>query len=78
MIGYFINYIMLGVVFAFVVDMATEYARRKGVEVPDSSEWNWETRILAIWIWPIGLIFFLNGFFKSYFNNNNKGNKNER
>ena len=56
--------------------MATEYARSKGIEVPDSSEWNWETRILAMWIWPIGLIFFLNGFFKTYFNN--KNNKDER
>ena len=36
------------------------------------SEWNWETRVLAIWIWPIGLIFFLYGCFKEYFNKNNK------
>ena len=72
----FINYLMIGILFAFIVDMATEYARSKGIEVPDSSEWNWETRILAMWIWPIGLIFFLNGFFKTYFIN--KNNKDER
>ena len=56
-----------------VADIAVTYSPNlKGIEVPDQSEWNWETRVLAICIWPVGLLFFLNGFFKSYFNNNNK------
>tara|TARA_B100000674_G_scaffold379940_1_gene322595 strand:+ start:16 stop:243 length:228 start_codon:yes stop_codon:yes gene_type:complete len=72
MIEAFITYILAGITFTFVVDIASDYARKKGVYVPPESEWNWETRVLAIWIWPIGLIFFLNGFFKEYFNKNNK------
>jgi len=76
MINAFITYMLAGITFTFIVDIATDYARSKGIEVPNESEWNWETRVLAIWIWPIGLIFFLNGFFKTYFNN--KNNKDER
>ncbi len=71
MLGYFINYIMIGVLFSFIVDLASEHARRKGIEIPEQSEWNWQTRILAIWIWPLGMIYFLGGFFREYFNNKN-------
>ena len=75
MVTYFINYIMIGVLFAFIVDMATEYARKKNIEIPKQAEWNWETRIIAIWIWPIGMIFFFGRFFKEIFKNKDKNNK---
>jgi hypothetical protein len=72
MLNFFINYIMIGVLFCFIVDLATEYARRKGIEVPEHTEWNWTTRIMAVWIWPLGLIFFVGGFINTYFNNKNR------
>ncbi len=78
MLGYFINYIMIGVLFSFIVDLTTEYARRKGVHVPEHSEWNWQTRILCIWIWPIGVLYFINGFCREYFKNDKNNKKNER
>jgi hypothetical protein len=78
MLEYFLNYIVIGFVFTFVVDVATDYARKKGIEVPKESEWTMETRLMAVWIWPIGVLFFLHGFFKAYFNNNNNNNKDER
>jgi uncharacterized membrane protein len=76
MLELFINYIVIGFVFTFVVDIASDYAKKKGIEIPKESEWNMETRLMAVWIWPIGVIFFLNGFFKEYFNN--KNNRDER
>ncbi len=66
------TYLLIGVVFTFLVDISTEYARKKGIEVPDNSEWNNDTRLLAILVWPIGLLFFIDGFIKAYFGNNNK------
>ena len=64
MLMHIINYLLLGVMFCFIVDMASDYARRKGVKVPPDAEWNWETRLIAMVIWPLGLIFFLRGYIK--------------
>ena len=69
MVTYFINYILLGVLFIFIVDLASDYAVRKGVKVPDDSDWNWETRIIAVFVWPIGLIFFVRGYIKERYKN---------
>jgi len=64
------TYLLIGVVFTALVDISTEYARRKGIKIPNKSEWNNEIRLLAILIWPIGLLYFINGFIKTYFDNN--------
>ena len=72
-------YLAIGCVFTLVVDWASEHAKNhwkdRGIEIPDDSEWNNESRMIAIVVWPLGILFFLNGFFKTYFNNNNKNNK---
>jgi len=65
-------YLVLGTVFTLIVDLSTEYARKKGIEIPDNGEWNNETRLLAILVWPIGLLFFINGYIKARFGNNDK------
>jgi len=72
-------YLAIGCVFTLIVDWTSEHAKKHwkqhGIEIPDDSEWNNESRMIAIIVWPIGILFFLNGFFKTYFNNNNKNNK---
>ena len=68
-IKYVMYYLFTGVVFSFIVDIASDYARRKGIEVPPESDWNWETRAIAVLVWPLGLIAFLSGYIKERFNN---------
>tara|TARA_R110002050_G_scaffold216956_1_gene353022 strand:+ start:871 stop:1107 length:237 start_codon:yes stop_codon:yes gene_type:complete len=68
-------YLALGCIFTILVDISTEHARKKGIEVPDNDDWNNETRVIAILVWPLGLLFFLDGFIRSYYNKNNKNNK---
>jgi len=65
-----LTYFMIGVVFTLLVDIASDYAKSKGIHVPPESEWNNQTRLMAIFIWPIGLIFFISGYLKAIINNN--------
>jgi len=52
----------MGTLFTMVVDISTWFATKRGVEIPEGTNWNWTTRILAIIIWPIGVIYFIVGF----------------
>jgi len=72
MLEIFIWYLFIGVIFNFIVDISTEYARSKGVKVPDQSNWNWGMRIFTCFIWPIGLISYMNGYYQSRYKNKNK------
>jgi|TARA_R110000824_G_scaffold5206_3_gene24153 hypothetical protein len=67
-----IYYLWLGAMFAMVVDLSTWYARKRGVAVPASAEWSHTTRLLAILIWPIGIISFLAGLITTIIKKNNK------
>ena len=69
MLNFIINYILLGVLFTFIVDMASDYAKSKGVKVPPESEWTIETRLWAMMIWPVGLVYFLGGYIKERYKN---------
>ena len=69
MLKIIIWYLFIGVVFNFIVDMSSEYAKKKGIVIPEGSDWNWSMRLIAMLIWPIGAIFFLNGYIKTRFNN---------
>lgn len=62
MLKIIIWYLFFGVVFNFLVDISTDYAKSKGVKVPPETNWNWSTRIMSAFIWPIGLIFYLKGY----------------
>jgi len=64
MLEYILWYLFLGVIFNLVIDMSTEYARKRAVLIPDQSNWNWRTRIFVMFVWPIGLIWFLSGYIK--------------
>ncbi len=64
---------MIGVVFIIMVDWATNYAKKVGLPVPPKSDFDDSMRILAIVIWPIGLLFFVRGYIQErYFNNKRK------
>jgi hypothetical protein len=70
MIKFILWYLFLGVVFNFIVDMSTEYAKKRGVVVPDSDKnWNWSSRIVAGLIWPIGLVYYLRGYIHERYKN---------
>jgi len=72
MLKFILWYLFLGVVFNAIIDISTEYAKRKGVIVPDSDKnWNLSSRIMAALIWPIGLIYYLRGYIKERYNNKN-------
>ena len=71
MIKFILWYLFLGVIFNLIVDISTEYARSKGVKVPDQSDWNWSSRIMAALIWPIGLVYYLRGYIKERYKNKN-------
>jgi len=62
MLNLILYYLWVGAMFTMVVDISTWYARKKGVEVPETAEWNWQTRIFVMFIWPIGIIYFLIGY----------------
>ena len=70
-------YLALGCIFTLIVDWATEHAKKHWKDLDQSidDDWNDESRMLAILIWPLGLLFFLDGFIRSYYNKNNKNNK---
>ena len=69
MLKIIIWYLFFGVVFNFLVDISTDYAKSKGVKVPPETNWNWSTRIMSGIIWPIGLIFYLKGYINERYNN---------
>ena len=71
MIKFILWYLFLGVIFNLIVDISTEYARSKGVKVPDQSDWNWSSRIMAALIWPIDLVYYLRGYIKERYKNKN-------
>ena len=64
MLEYILWYLFLGVIFNFIIDISTEYAKKRAVLIPDQSKWNWGTRIFICFIWPVGAIWFVGGYIK--------------
>ena len=71
-----VNYLFVGVLFSLVVDISTWLYRRQGLKVPPEAEWDNNTRMVAILIWPIGAIYFLAGVVVSVINKNNNNKNN--
>ena len=63
MLKFTLWYLFIGVVFNLIIDISTAYANRCGIKAPTESHWDWSLRIWSAIIWPIGLIFFLKGYF---------------
>ena len=72
MIKSIITYLFIGVIFTLMVDWSTEYARKKGIPIPSEAEFDNESRLFAIAIWPIGIVYFAYGYFKERLKKNKK------
>jgi len=64
---FIIKYLVLGVVFAVLVDISTWHAERKGIKIPPKAMWGTGERIAAILLWPLGVISFVSGYIKARF-----------
>ena len=65
-----INYIIIGIIFTFIIELILgSKSIQKHPEIKKSLNENWHlgSRIACIFIWPIGIIIFLNSFFKQFF-----------
>ncbi len=69
MLGTFIYYLFFGFIFSLVVDLSTWYYKRQGNKLPEGADWDWNTRTIAILIWPLGVIYFITGFIITIINN---------
>jgi hypothetical protein len=64
-------YLIIGCVFDFICNYLTSSLEKAGLlrERLDNND-----RIITILLWPIGLMFFLDGFIRTYFNNKDDDN----
>ena len=74
MLETFIYYLFYGAIFSLVVDISTWHFKRQGNKLPEGTDWDWNTRAIAILIWPLGVIYFVAGFIITIINNNNNKN----
>jgi len=67
-IEFILWYLVIGCVFDIVVKYLTNSL--ENAELLDRhNDFNNTDRIITILLWPIGLMFFLDGFLRTYFNN---------
>jgi len=70
MLEVFTNYMTIGLVFTFLVELMIDWlVRIEALKSYTKEDWGWSERILCVWIWPIALIVVVNGWFQGYFNN---------
>ena len=67
MIDFIATYLFIGMIFVFAMEWATSHARKKGIPVPPNADFDTESKLIAIAIWPIGLLYFLLGYIKERF-----------
>ena len=66
-----LNYIFVGFIFIFVMDILMSKLKNNDYLTPDIN-WGWVQRLIAVAIWPIALLWFciiflvtfIKGFFK--------------
>ena len=58
------TYLLIGIFFAFLVDLLIDYLKRIGVQ---QRRWSNIERFFCVLIWPFGLIVFLISFIKTIF-----------
>ena len=60
-----LNYLFIGFLFTFLLDIILNtYSDHPKVKY---LEWGLKEKILSVLVWPVGLLVFLNSFFKSLF-----------
>ena len=62
-----LNYIFIGVVFIFMVDMIAVWTRKNPEVQKAMLDFGWKERLISIFIWPIAALVFFNAFYKSRF-----------
>tara|TARA_R110002012_G_scaffold65997_2_gene172810 strand:+ start:78 stop:281 length:204 start_codon:yes stop_codon:yes gene_type:complete len=62
---YIINYLFIGVVFTFLVDLFFNIAQNNPKVKEASEDWDTEQRIACALLWPIGVIWFLIALIKN-------------
>ena len=61
-----LNYIVIGFAFAFIIEYLLSLESFKNHPNSKNMIWGWNEKILAIIVWPIGIIMFLVSFIKTY------------
>jgi len=59
-----ITYLLIGIFFAFLVDLLVDYLNKIGIQ---QRHWSNIERVFCMFIWPFGLIVFLISFIKTTF-----------
>ena len=66
-----LNYFFIGFVFTFILELFLNMKKiqkhPKMAKLLKQGDWNTQSRILCIIIWPLAILTFLNAFFKSLF-----------
>ena len=68
MINGILIYLLIGCFLDWCYGQVEEFLEKSNAEYDNLEFWG---RIMVIVLWPIGLSYFLYGFFKVYFNNDN-------
>ena len=66
-----LNYFFIGIVFTFIMDLFLNMKKiqkhPKMAKLLKRGDWNTQSRILCIIIWPLAFLAFFNALFKSFF-----------
>jgi len=64
---YIFNYIFVGVVFTFIIDLFFSMSQNNPKVKNISEDWSNEQRIALTILWPIGILWFIASFIKNIF-----------
>jgi membrane-bound metal-dependent hydrolase YbcI (DUF457 family) len=64
-----ITYILIGLLFAIGIELVMDWLKKIKLwpYKPGVDPFNFAMRTVIVLFWPLGLMFFLGGFIKSYF-----------
>ena len=62
-----LNYLFIGAIFTLIIDCIISWKIEDPRIISILSNWNNNTRIICILIWPIGILIFFISFLKSFF-----------
>jgi hypothetical protein len=69
--GSMLNYLCIGLLFAILIEFVRDRILRKYPQLypykPDGDPYNMLMRFLMVLLWPLCLVVFLIGFYRSYF-----------
>ena len=60
------NYLFIGFVFTLLMDILMGILKNKKL-LPEKVEWDWNSRVRCIIVWPLAALMFLISFIKQFF-----------